>query len=111
MNLEIISKTVNITFAIAVMISAIGWLGFKKGKKAYFTLWISIIPLVICNTFLFFDKNEYYNIIAISIITIVSLSYIIFLICCYPKFLKIKEGSNKQQQEINDTMQLINKLP
>ncbi|WP_342266749.1 hypothetical protein [Spiroplasma endosymbiont of Villa modesta] len=43
---EISEKIVSITFVIAVMITAIGWLGISKNKKKYLILWIAIIPLI-----------------------------------------------------------------
>ncbi|WP_342273879.1 hypothetical protein [Spiroplasma endosymbiont of Phycita roborella] len=53
---EISEKIVSITFVIAVMITAIGWLGINKNKKKYLILWIAIIPLIFSSVFPFFTR-------------------------------------------------------
>lgn len=88
MDFNIITKITSITFAIWVMFTAMGWLGFKKNIKSYIILWIGIIPLIICNIFLFINVN-YINKhqINILIISMFSFLYIIFLFFYYKKFL------------------------
>ncbi len=90
-------KIVSITFALSVMISAIGWLGINKNKKRYLILWIAIIPLIISCIFSFFTKNYYDNISLILILLISYLIYIGFLIVNTYRFFKIKDNNQKEK--------------
>ncbi|WP_342266479.1 hypothetical protein [Spiroplasma endosymbiont of Villa modesta] len=106
-------KIVSITFALTIMISAIGWLGFrKKNVKSYIILWLGIIPLIISGIFSFFTKEYHDNILLILILLISYLIYIFFLIISTYKFIKIKKENPKIEEQINKTIELIdNNIP
>ncbi|WP_342218343.1 hypothetical protein [Spiroplasma endosymbiont of Amphimallon solstitiale] len=104
---EISEKIVSITFVIAVMITAIGWLGINKNKKKYLILWIAIIPLIFSNIFSFFTKNYYDNILLISVLTISYLIYIGFLIVSIYRFIKTKDKKEINNKQVENTIDLI----
>ncbi|WP_353306658.1 hypothetical protein [Spiroplasma ixodetis] len=105
---EISEKIVSITFVIAFIITAIGWLGInKKNKKKYLILWIAIIPLIFSNVFSFFTKNYYDNILLISVLTISYLIYISFLIVSTYRFIKIKNKKEINNKQVENTIDLI----
>lgn len=101
-------KIVSITFALTVMISAIGWLGFrKKNVKSYIILWLGIIPLIISGIFSFLNKDYHDNILLILILLISYFIYIIFLIINTYRFIKLKEKNQEIEEQINNTIELI----
>ncbi|BDT02903.1 hypothetical protein [Spiroplasma ixodetis] len=104
---EISEKIVSITFVIAVMITAIGWLGINKNKKKYLILWIAIIPLIFSSVFSFFTKNYYDNILLISVLMISYLIYIGFLIVSTYRFIKIKDKKEINNKQVENTIDLI----
>ncbi|WP_342254283.1 hypothetical protein [Spiroplasma endosymbiont of Zeiraphera isertana] len=104
---EISEKIVSITFVIAVIITAIGWLGINKNKKKYLILWIVIIPLIFSSVFSFFTKNYYDNILLISVLTISYLIYIGFLIISTYRFIKIKDKKEINNKQVENTIYLI----
>ncbi|WP_425381417.1 hypothetical protein [Spiroplasma endosymbiont of Polydrusus pterygomalis] len=97
-NNEIYEKIVSISFVIAIMIMAIGWLGVNKNKKRYLILWIGVIPIIISCIFLFFTKNYYHHILLILILSFSYLIYIGFLIVSTCWFIKIKRRKEINQQ-------------
>lgn len=104
---DISEKIVSIAFVIAVIFTAIGWLGINKNKKRYLILWIGIIPLVISSVFSFFTKDYYNNILIISTLSTSYLIYLGFLIISTCRFIKIKDNKEINKEEVEATLDLI----
>lgn len=98
-NNEFYEKIISISFVIAIMIMAIGWLGVNKRKKRYLILWIGVIPMIISCVLSFFTKNYYQHILLILILTFSYLIYIGFLIVSTCWFIKTKRTKINQQVE------------